>query len=344
MKRCDLDRRAYLVRIARNRYKRRLRRKNPIRKNRAAQRQERAKPLMLSAPVRFCLLTHADRKILLRLLNRIREEVFVQHRSVTINFAGTVRMVADGTILFRSEICRIRANLPQGVRLHCRPAHNVKVSQVLKQVGIYELLGYRGAVKPTFPDVVNWRVAQGSAAEGEKYDEILGRYDGMVSDALRTGLYVGLTEAMTNTRQHAYLRQREDGLTCILASHGWWMFSQEKDRRLEVVFCDLGVGIPGTLPIRQPSLVARLKELFGSPSDGQMIAEAVQYARTRTGKVYRGKGLKQLLSVIEAVPGGRLLIYSNRGCFRIGPEGEQVFDFPDSVLGTIIAWSVPITP
>ncbi len=339
MKRLSKKRRLYLIRrqrrIERYRLKQRRREKQI--------RQVSEDAFVVQAPVEFRLFADKPRSRLLSFLQTLRNEVALNHRPVTIDFSDTHRMWSDATLLFRAELCRILRITQRSVPIRCVPPRKNKVSQVLKQVGIYRLLRFRSGVHVASPDVVKWRVANGSGVEGQKYDEILGKYDGVIPPALAEGLYRGLTEAMTNCHHHAYLWQRPDGLNAPDDDKDWWMFSQERDGHLSVVFCDLGVGIPATVPKTKPSLWTRIVTKLGSPNDGDVIREAIEDSKTRTGKHYRGKGLRQLTEAIEKKPGSNLYIYSNNGCYNYKSDGSaSIKNFGDSILGTLIQWRVPI--
>ncbi len=338
MKRINCRKRLYNIRISLNREKRRLRHR---RQRKAALRlTEQYK--CISAPEEFTVSDDLARKALLGFFKELRYQTATEGKSVQIDFASTKRMYADGTILFRAEISRLIELLPRATKIRCKPPRNLKVSQVLKQVGIYDLLRCACKVTPTFADVVYWRAASGVEVLGEKYDDILGPYDGVISEEVSKGLYRGLTEAMNNVHHHAYIDIRADGLDTPSARKDWWMFSQKKDNRLFVVFCDLGIGIPRSLPKTIPSLWKRISDAVRGPRDGLVIEETIKYSRTRTEKEHRGKGLKELVETIEAVPDSHLRIYSNRGCYTIQNKAHSSWSYQDSILGTLIAWTVPL--
>lgn len=165
----------------------------------------------------------------------------------------------------------------------------------------------------------------------------------MIPETLASGLYLGITEAMTNCHHHAYIEKRNDGLNLDDIQKNWWMFSQEKDGFLHVVFGDLGIGIPVSLPIKKPGWWGSIQKNFGmTPSDGTVIAEAIAQSRSRTGKSYRGKGLKQLVEAIESIDNARLVIYSNKGVYTYMKGHPATFNFRDSIYGTVVYWSVPV--
>ena len=328
--------RARHIRLARK-HLCRIRKKNILRSKRIKFREIFA---VLKAPDIFTISSKDNRRSLLRFLGKLRETVVLRKHAVRIDFSGTQKMFADGTLLFYAELSRIK-RLKGSIEIRCFPPRNDKVAQVLKQVGIFDLVGYRRKIETTHDDVIHWRSANGHEVIGEKFDEVLGHYDGQIAEALSQKLYLGFTEAMTNCHHHAYIGVRPDGLNVMQEPKEWWMFSQERDGLLTVVFCDLGIGIPGTLPIQKPTLWQRVQS-FGSKLDAHAIQEAIGESRTRTGLHHRGKGLKQLVDVIAKVDGGQVNIFSNRGRFTLKSDSESISQFKDDIYGTLIIWQVPI--
>lgn len=312
--------------------------------NKSKRRNTNLKPLTLRAPVSFDLLSSDDRTKVLKFLRKMSAAVRNSTRHVRLDFTSTESMTAGATLLFKAELCRsiqtsILFNVPK-----ITPPKSTKIEQVLSQIGVYDLVGHTSKIMISHPDVINWRYANGDEVLGEKYDEILGHYDGVILESIASGLYLGITEAMTNCHHHAYIDKRDDGLNIKEIKKNWWMFSQEKDGVLHVAFSDLGVGIPVSLPIKRPGLWGNIKKKFGiKPSDGAIINEAIIESKSRTGKSYRGKGLKQLVEAIESTEDAKLLLYSNKGLYTHVDGVSKVFNFRDSIYGTLIYWSVPVS-
>jgi len=205
------------------------------------------------------------------------------------------------------------------------------------------MLSHKSNIQITREDVIHWRHAHGNEVDGSKYDDILGSYDGQIPASLATGLFKGITEAMTNCHHHAYLDERDDGTGIRDAYKNWWMFSQKKDGYLYVDFCDLGIGIPRSLPTKRPALWRQIISLGKAKQDGAIIKEAIDDSKTRTGMSHRGKGLNQLVEAIGQIPGASMMILSNKGCYAL-EHGKQplVLEYNKSILGTLIAWKIPI--
>jgi len=123
-----------------------------------------------------------------------------------------------------------------------------------------------------------------------------------------------------------------------------------------VAFCDLGVGIPITLPKtmeennEENMFKLILYKLFPDKkkySDGELIRAAIEVKRSRTQKRHRGKGLLDMIKAIETTQGGRLVILSNKGGYLYNlnnsKPSEDVKNYKDSIFGTLILWSLPIS-
>lgn len=124
------------------------------------------------------------------------------------------------------------------------------------------------------------------------------------------------------------------------------MLSQELDGILTVAICDLGVGIPRSLPSSSTYKAATIREFWRSTgldkTDGSAISVAVQLGRSRTDEKQRGHGLADIVEAVKLATGGRVLITSNRGIFVSVDGKDNVYNHPRSANGTLVYWSVPI--
>lgn len=339
MKRLSVKRKLYLLRRARRtlrlKWKKAQRDQSPARRGVVGFK-------VLQAPQFFELSDNRNRHELLTFLDKLRQLLVVEKAKVLLDFTTTAKMWSGGTLLFLSELHRCKKLLGGTMPLRCKSPRNVKVAQVLKQIGAYDLMHYHKRINTSFSDVIHWRYASGHQVEGQKYENILGSYEGRVAETLLGSLFRGITEAMTNCHHHAYIGVRPDGLDYQDIQKNWWMFSQEKDGFLTVVFCDLGIGIPNTLPTKKPGIWQRIKSAGKAGSDSSIIEKAVEDSVSRTGKRYRGKGLKQLLEAVQETDSGALRIFSNRGCYTFNKGRVTLKDFTGSIMGTLIQWKVPI--
>ncbi|WP_320837314.1 hypothetical protein [Zhongshania sp.] len=279
-------------------------------------------------------------------IKRVQMAGRIRGTKIILDLSAVEKINAAAMILLHANVASIINRRGGDVAFRLRLPIEDKACQVLKQIGFLDCIGYdeEAEIIPCEEDVVHWHATSGFGAEGAKYDAV-------VQDYLRTRipgqfdskLYNSVSEAMTNVSQHAYLdlhkpdRERE--------YKPWWMFSQIKDDVLTVVFCDLGVGIPRTLPIRYSKLKAKLLATTAKSSgDGKAIAIAIKESISRTKKSHRGRGLGQITSSIIDCEGGKVIVFSNKGYYERsnGVEKPRYGSIKDSIGGTIISWQVPL--
>lgn len=282
---------------------------------------------------------------LCELLAELRDAFRRKPARVHINFSQVRLLLPEGTLLFYAELHRLVSNF-EHQSVGCRPAEDETVDGVLQQVGIYEMLGYHSERLPHGDNVVQWSALHGevvdSAVFGPKIESL-----NLESDEARD-LFKAVSEAVSNVLGHAYLDVRYDGLP-LDKPNGWWMFCRESKDALYVAVCDLGIGIPRSLPLRhgREKVVAALNRFFGRRhhTDGHSIYAALRIGRSRTDQSHRGKGFNDMMRAIDAQPGSWMNVFSNHGflSYREGSErpGIKNFAFKRSILGTIVCWRFP---
>lgn len=348
MKRLSAAQRERQQRFAKLRHRAALRRYREEQRRKARLRGSGGRPLnllVIPAPATFSLDIEDNRQPLLAFLATLREP-FIQRRTGTIlvDMHRVNRCVADGMLLFFAEVSRLLAIGRGSLRIRVKPPVNQRADHVLCQIGLYTLCGMDRTQrrKSPFGDVVHWRSAQGHYVDNSICAAAIEEHEGQLAQPLVDGLFRGLGEAMTNTKHHAYLGTRPDGLNHTPPGSDWWMFSQARDGYLSVVFCDLGVGIPVTLPLKKQSLWSRLVNSGLSQSDAACIEEAVEDTRTRTNLAGRGHGLGNIVDVVSQYSTGNVVILSNRGCYSLRNGKSTRYDFRDTIMGTMISWRVPL--
>lgn len=295
------------------------------------------------APSVFGVANEVHRPYMLNSLDRLRG-LFSREKptQIHLNFSSTNKLHAEGTLLFVAELRRMIRATKGRHSISCTMSPHDKVCQVFEQIGLCRLLGIKTGVTPADSDVVHWRFAHGHKAEGDKYEDILADYDGEIAEPLQEQLYKGITEAMTNVMNHAYDLPREDGIA-VSKELEWWMFSQYKDGVLSVTFCDLGAGIPRTLPIKRPAVWKRYL-LLGHHRDSAAIEYSVRDSISRTQLDHRGKGLGQICRLIDDIEDGQVTIFSNSGVYLRTRTHSRKYDYRNSILGTMINWKIPLPP
>jgi hypothetical protein len=266
-------------------------------------------------------------------------------QALCLDFSGTVQLFPEGLLLVYSELDRLLAHYPDKT-LRCIPSYDATVDGVLEHLGVYGMLNHRSAAAPCGEHVVGWKVHYGEDVDGAVFGPPLAAL-GLRTDHTRD-LFKGVSEAVTNVRHHAYLADRQDGLN-LPAGRKWWMFIHESDERLYVAVCDLGIGIPRSLPRwhGREAVAHALRVMFGRRryNDGMMIKAALRLRRSRTEAGHRGKGFSDIIAALNTMPASRMTIFSNHGALAYNPSPQlpsiKVRGFKGSILGTIIAWQFP---
>lgn len=344
MKKLTIERREYLKRKMKYAQGRLLKKSKlyNTRKKIGIRASKKAPALRLYAPSEFSITNDVCRIQLMGFLDSLRH-IFVNNSDIAlvIDFSKTEKFDSSGTILFYAELIKLIEYGKGRIRLRCTTPANERASQVLEQIGIYKLCSHPSHGSPTREDVVHWRVARGHLIDNSLCAPAIEAFEGQLATPLVDGILSGLGEAMANAVEHAYIGTRDDGLN-FGELKDWWMFSQSKDSHLTVVFCDLGVGIPVTLPIKRPVVFRILESLGLSSSDSACIEEAIKESRSRTGNPGRGHGLGEIIDVIEKIPEGLAVVYSNKGSYLLKKGIVTKYDYKTSILGTIICWRLPL--
>lgn len=338
MKRLKKFKRDSLIRLTMERTRRRERREF----YRTLEQQFNNSFFRLHAPHVFAVTFDKDiRKKVLSFIDRLRE-VYGTKKKVLINFTDTHHMYTCGTLLFYAELRNMINSRKSNCVVRIKESKNQKVMQVLKQIGVLSLLQHSNTINPSYDDVVRWRFTTGNNVLGAEYENILNALDDDFDRKTREGLFKAFSEAMTNTHQHAYIEIPKER---SVANHkeSWWAFSQIRDGMLHIVFCDLGIGIPGSLPKVRPDWIKDIMaKVPGVPGDGEIIKGAIRVSRTRTGLDHRGKGLNQLIDAIKDIDAGYLSILSRKGGYRFEHNEERTHNYRDSICGTLIEWKLPL--
>ena len=266
-----------------------------------------------------------------------------------LEFADVQQFYPCGTVLLLAELDRIRRLSKTRGLVRARPPKNQIAREVLEQVGIAALVRMRRLTSPSgerHESVRHWKMKTGHFADGEQLADLFSVFAGRIPDHRK--LYDGIVEAMTNCVSHAYIARRGDSLDKNgVEPPRWWMFWQERDSKLSVVFCDLGIGIPRSLSTNwEPSLVAEvLGRIRAATPFAARIAAAIELGRTRTGQSNRGKGLADILEVVRSQESGFLRISSDRGMYDLRNSATpELKDYRDSILGTVVQWTIPLRP
>lgn len=351
MKRINSEKRISWIQLCKKREKKRLKRLNKKKTGRGYSKPdaEQNNVINIKAPKVFELRNKKQHKKLMQFILKIRAHVLTHNRKIRIDFSATESMVVCGTLRFFAELNLIKKEKRSLNLIACTYPKNNRVAQVLQHLGILKMLNCNCSITPDRDDVINWKTASGENTDATNIGEILETQSNLPKHKSKN-LYRGVSEAMTNVSQHAYL-----GLKQTSNHKSWWMFCKEENDQIFVAFCDLGVGIPITLPQsleknKEENLFVQVRNKFfpnrKKLTDGELIHAAIEVKRSRTKKNHRGKGLLDMIKVIGKTKCGNLAIFSNRGIYQYKLDDlnpiENTRSYKDSISGTLILWSLPL--
>lgn len=272
---------------------------------------------------------------------------------VVLDFSRTKKIRSEAMILIYASL-QNAINIASNFKFRCANVSNIKVKQVLKQIGIYALCCQKCTIRPSMGDVVKWRVCCGVDVISEKFDAIVDPETELQQLPPEIDLYGGCIEATKNVGRHAYINadgtastgMKNNGLFNVAHEKtSWWCFSQVKDATLCVVVCDLGLSIPHTLPTKRPKLFDYIKSMRlkgQNISDAELIKNAVETPSSRSGEDYRGNGLPRIAEIASS-SGGTVGIYSRHGSFFIKKDGTMLtLNDQSPIYGTVITWTLPL--
>lgn len=304
------------------------------------------------APTSFDLIRGSGLHVC-KFLRAVATQVLKNKRPVRLNFKKTEHFYVPGAILLFAEIDRIisLSDIPKPVSI-IDPI-NRKPREVLKQIGLYSLTGDNCDIIPAREDVVYWKVTKGSSQSGESYGSIVEavaeRANKDHANQLEvSGLWRSVNEAIANSIDHAYKKPRYDGFNGIPDTK-WWMFSQIKDGVFILAVCDLGCGYRQTISETIPEqFISKLAASFlGTNEDAFAIDVAMEYGRSGTKQTNRGKGSRDVLSLLRTHGDGELVVLSNTGWQKYEYEDKLEVDRNSGGLGidiggTIVWWKLPL--
>ena len=293
------------------------------------------------APKEIDLFNVERRRLTADFFSNLRRHSRRSGVGVIVDLSDVKKIKPTGAVMLMAELEQLFAGQSETtIRVH--RAQDPIIHAVMCQIGIYPW-EQNPMPEAEREDVRHWRSATGVATEGEKGGSILAAYEGRLADKLTSDLYAGIVEAMTNTVHHAYAGQKGNELKQFIGRR-WWALSQERDSQLTVAICDLGVGIPHSLPrsatFASSTVRSVWKALGLDRSDASAIKVALELGRTSTGLVGRGRGLSEIVEAADLSEDGRVLISSNKGVFVSAGGKSYAHNHSHSIHGTLVHWTV----
>ncbi|MBP6437580.1 hypothetical protein [Acinetobacter towneri] len=313
-------------------------------------------------PKALTLFWKRPRNKLIKITDKFRNYYARKSICINLDFSETEKMFVDGTLYLLAELDTLKST-NSDIKFKLKLSKDLIVNQVLKQTGILDLLNINLTFEEELDETVRyWKYSSGSKVELDLAEEMLNDFDEILSENSSKNIYNGITEALTNCHHHAYLEKRF--INDPQKAKKWWLFSQEKDSKLTICVCDLGVGIPRSL-VRNSENVQKdwfrnLKAFLKShrekyDKDSASIKAAIEIGNTRTNLSNRGKGLNQIINQISTFCEHKasIAIFSNKGSYIINKgmiEDRPITNlvngfsipFNKSIDGTVIVWQIPI--
>ncbi|WP_418460461.1 hypothetical protein ACNT8L_18265 [Brucella intermedia] len=274
------------------------------------------------------------------------------------DFSGLNRISTAVAVVLTAEYDRIAKSnkeTPPTVNLHEWPD---SIFVKLRELGFFEVLGHLPPQASNIVGNANTKTMQIIRAES---NDDLGRIDEALLELtafldIPAGIDIvvdmnsAISEAISNMRHHAY--PDEFPLPYPHVRSLWVSATVNRDlNSLTVVAYDQGATIPVTYPrIQRRDRVAKFlrRTVSRTPSfefqyDGTYIRAAMKYGGSRTDQKHRGKGLPQMLDVLDRVGTGRMKVYSRGGWCERKADGKFNSNATNlSIGGTLIEWNLEL--
>jgi anti-sigma regulatory factor (Ser/Thr protein kinase) len=284
----------------------------------------------INAPEKFYLDDKISRKLLLNFVCRIRR-ASLSGKIVKISFHDTKVLHPCGTLFFVSNVINIIEK--NHCTIQCGYPKDNTVEQLFQHIGLLKLFGLQERLKISSNNVKNWHFLTGVSVDPTDLSIIFDEYKEFINEEKSSDLYGVITEAITNTIQHAYPDESTE--------KRWWIFSQQMDNKLFIAIYDHGMGIPESLA---PKLLDNITYGKRYGRDAMMIKIAVSSDRTRTKLDYMRKGLPEMLEFAKRSETGGFVIHSLSGGYKYNSrqKTEDQRKYKENIKGTLIQWEIKI--
>lgn len=292
----------------------------------------------INLPKTITLDNASQREQLIQVIDKIKELVD-NKKKVIFNFSNVEKIYAPAMLLLYANLKNLK-DKTINLKIKLCEGHNPKIKQILHQIEFDRIFNKKIQCRVNHKDVIHWRKSSGKNIDNSR-SQLLFTDEIKLIDL--NDLYSAFGEAMSNSVEHAYSDEDMKKL-----EETWWMFSQYKDKSLSIALCDLGMGIPKSLELKDIGLFNRMKVRAGLDKvDKFLIEEAIKESKSRHGdRKERGKGLSQIVASVQSYgENAGLMIYSNFGRYQNLKETKKLpstCNYKTSIYGTIIFWKIPI--
>lgn len=247
----------------------------------------------------------------------------------------------------------------------CRLEHELQIDVRMPRNGAarFALAAFGVAVDDRFDEIKLEVIApqvmkvtsgmRGDPSPGARTFQVAKLAEGLFADMkLADRVHAALNEAADNVLSWAYGAGHDEPNP----AERWWVAGLLMNRTATFVALDHGAGIPATAPQNiGDALSGLLKSMIqdrdwrpinAKPTDSQILRATIQQRRTVSGLGERGKGLNNMIALIDLFPSGFINIFSGDAVYAYrnpaAKNGEKEycvplgFQFP----GTLIIWQL----
>ena len=327
-----------------------------IRLKRARQRQAKRssdlpqKTVTVELPEDFCLTTNLPTSVsqVARYIANLRSHVESGEKfGLTVDFNAIRKVDAAAALMLTAEI-HIWTIRRSWAKLRSQDDKwHPEIRELLDDMGLFQFLRVemqspRNLGEDSLMSYVQF--ISDERVDMSKFDNFQRAIENKMGEGERLAenvmhlLHIGLEEAVTNVRQHAYTPSEQ--------SRRWWVSASfnHKSRDLAILCYDRGRTIPRTLTPRGNFLRSLLT------NDSSLIKEAL-LSRTSTNEPHRGLGLPAMANIINRSEcEGSLSVYSRKGMARYEKKNDDapgvysLVGLETPIRGTLIEWRIRIPP
>lgn len=357
MKRIPPYRNFRLAALAAKRWRTTLLRRNKTQTAKISDQPSMRPELRLAPPSNFSFSTNYIETV--SFLRNFKEAVLKGPQKsrprVFIDLAEIKTITLAGALVLAAEIYRWRKHSGVGLVARNTVDWDPEVRRQLSSIGFFRLLHVNLDEKFEHDSIPAHVTVLPMISSTVLDQELLHKTLELLADAARILdqdplVYGALVEAAYNAKLHAYPDNYDYEFPPVVK--GWWATAGWMPQQGCVKFLvyDQGVGIPSTLPRWSgwEKIRATMVSIFGE-SVGQamkdssnLIEAAIQLDRTSLDGGH-GKGLQDVVAVVESVPGASVRILSGTGRVIYHHDGRtEKRDEPLHIGGTLIEWTIPV--
>lgn len=193
---------------------------------------------------------------------------------------------------------------------------------------------------------------KGDPSPGERTFEVARLAERLVADeTLADRVHAALNEAADNVLSWAYAEDASHD-----SSERWWVAGLLTAHSATFIALDHGAGIPTTAPQNLgDSLTGLIKTMMQEkgwrqinlkPTDSQILLATIRQRRTVSGLEERGKGLTNMIALIDRFSAGFINIFSGNAVYGYrnpaakGSDKEHCSSLGFQFPGTLIVWQL----